>query len=286
MDATTASQEEYMDASSNGEDQGNDEDVVAVTTDMIVRYQSVLQAALKKDLSSRIEDLDQKGDAPYVTVDGLMLGGVAHILDTMSKATGGNRIMLEGCLKCLPDHDIVETKHVLTWLLGEDRDKSEAILHWWNLATIAFRVGLNKVGERVASGVGMVVDRGDNEDAGGEDAETTQQIMAIREFSFASIKNTVLLVFQKRGHGADPKKMTPVEVDLVEGVKRFIIAARLLIRDTLTSIGDKAIKMDRAMELVLSADFGSSGRALATACSVDGASSNGIDMLVASLEAL
>jgi hypothetical protein len=213
-----------------------------------------------------------------------MLGGVAHILDTMSKATGGNRIMLEGCLKCLLDHDIVETKHVLTWLLGEDRDKGEAVLHWWNLATIAFRVGLNKVGERVASGVGMVVDRGDNAD--GEDAETTQQITAIREFSSASIKNTVLLVFQKLGHGADPKKMTPVEVDLVEGVKRFVIAARLLVRDTLTSIGDKAIKMDRAMELVLSADFGLSGRALATACSVDGASSNGIDMLVASLEAL
>jgi hypothetical protein len=285
MDAATANQEDSMDAASSSEDQGNDQDVLAVTTDTIVRYQSVLQAALEKDLQSHIEDLDQKGE-PSVTADGLMIGGVAHILDTMSKVTGGNRIMLEGCLKCLLDHDIVETKHVLTWLLGEDRDKSEAVLHWWNLSTIAFRVGLNKVGERVAGEVGIVVDRGDSEDAGGEDVEITRQITAIREFSSASIKNTVLLVFQKLGHGADPKKLTPVEVDLIEGVKRFVIAARLLVRDTLTSIGDKAIKMDRAMELVLSTYFGLSGRALATACSVDGASSTGIDMLVASLEAL
>eukprot|EP00545_Synedropsis_sp_CCMP1620_P014922 CAMPEP_0119027216 /NCGR_PEP_ID=MMETSP1176-20130426/36726_1 /TAXON_ID=265551 /ORGANISM="Synedropsis recta cf, Strain CCMP1620" /LENGTH=133 /DNA_ID=CAMNT_0006983081 /DNA_START=1 /DNA_END=402 /DNA_ORIENTATION=+ len=133
----------------------------------------------------------------------------------------------------------------------------------------------------------MVVDRGESEETDGENAETTRQIATIREFCAPLIKNTVLLVCQKLGQSGDPKKLNPVEVDLVEGVKRFVVAARLLVRDTLTAIGDdKAIKTERAMELVLSLEFGLSGEALASTCRSDGSSSNGIDMLVAILEAM
>lgn len=283
LDAMSAANpEEAMDTEDN--DQDNKEDVLVVTTDTIVRYQGVIHAALQKDLQAHMADVQEKGEASSVTEDGLLAAGYTHLLDTMANATSDNRVLLGGCLKCLLDYAIVEPKHVITWLLG---DGSPPALHWWNLAIMAVRAGLDKVTENLGNDLGMVIDHdGDNNnDENGEDPETTRQIKAIKECAAPLVKDTVLQVCQKISESEDPKKLTPIEVDLVEGLKRFVLAARLLIHESLTTTGSKPVKTSRAMELILS-DFGLSGETLANACREIGSSSNGMEAIVAILEAI
>ena len=272
LDASSASNgDDAMDADEN--EQNSKEDVLVVTTDSFVRYQGVIHAALQKDLQEQV-----------ITDDSQIVAGHAQLLGTIANLTNGNRVLLGGCLKCLLDYVIVEPKTVIMWLLG---DGSPPTLHWWNLAVMAVRAGLDKVNENLGHNTGMIVDREgeDMEDDNGDSPETTRQIVCIKEFASPLITSVVNQICQKLSESEDPKKLTPIEVDLVEGLKRFVLASRVLIHDALTTSGGKPVKSNRAMELIIS-DFGLSGNTLSSSCRDQGSSSNGVEAIVAILEAM
>jgi hypothetical protein len=271
-DALSASNsEDAMDAEEN--EQNSKEDVLVVTTETIVRYKTVIRACIEKDHSELEMDEEE-----------LVAAGHAKLLETVAAATSDNRVLLEGCLKCLLDNDIVEDKSVIRWLVGAD---SPPHLHWWNLAIMAVRAGIDKaVDVRGNNGVMMIDRAGDADgDEEGDAPETAKLVMALTEFAGPLVKATVVQVCQRLSDSDDPRRLTPVEADLVEGLKRFVVASRVLIYEALITSATKPTTASEAMELIIS-DFGLSGEALADSCRDSGSSSNVLEAVIAILGAM
>ena len=267
-----ANSEDTMDAEEK--EQTPKEDVLVITTEIIVRYKVAIRACIEKDRYDELETDEEE----------IFAAGYVKVLETLAATTSGNRVLLEGCVKCLLDNDIVEPKFVVRWLVGCD---SPPVTHWWKLAIMAMRAGLDRAIDPQGSNGGMIIDHtGDGEANDEEDApETTLLVRSLREFAGPLVGTTVLLVCQKLSDGDDPKSLTPVEVDLVEGLKRFVVASRLLVYEALTTAGTKPTTASRAMALIVS-DFGLSGEALANSCRDSGSSSNAVDTLAAILDAM
>ncbi|KAI2510637.1 hypothetical protein MHU86_3748 [Fragilaria crotonensis] len=272
LDALSATNsEDAMDAEES--EQNSKEDVLVVATETIVRYKSVIRSCIEKDHSELETDEEE-----------LLAAGHAKLLETVAATTSDNRVLLEGCLKCLLDNDIVEGKSVVRWLVGSD---SPPPLHWWNLAIMVVRAGIDKaIDVRGYNGV-MMIDRAGDADADeeGDTPKNAQLVEALTEFAGPLVKATVVQVCQRLSDSEDPKRLTPVEADLVEGLKRFVVAARMLIYEALTTSATKPMSASGAMALIVS-DFGLSGEALADSCRDSGSSSNVVEAIIAILGAI
>ena len=272
LEALSANSDDAMDAEES--EQNAKDDVLVVTTETIVRYKGVIRACIEKDRYAELETDEEE----------FLAAGHAQILETVAATTSGNRVLLEGCLKCLLDNDIVEPKSVVRWLVGSD---SPPALHWWKLAIVAMRAGLDKVIDARGSNSGMIIDHTGDGDADQEGDAPENELLAksLGKFAGPLVRTAVIRVCQNLSDSDDPKSLTPVEVDLVEGLKRFVVASRVLVYEALTTTGTKPATASQAMAFIVS-DFGLSGEALANSCRDSGSTSNGVETLMAILEAM
>lgn len=241
------------DASMDAEPEKDDSnvDVLVVTTDAIVRYQGVIRVALQQD---------DDGSDP--------VAGGASLLEALHNFTSKSEALLEGCLQCLLVHDIVNPASVLKWLLGGD--DGSPTRHWYKLAIAAFRMGLKEVKKKLTDEIGMVVDGTD------EDAERTRKVTALREYAAPLIREAVEQVCRglAAAEAGEAKGMKPMEVDLVEGLKQYVVQTRLFLGEALTSL-DAAAKPAKEQFV----DFEITGEALSRLVRESGSSTSGIELL-------
>lgn len=252
----------------------NSEDVLAVTNDAIIRYQSLIMASLKKDLGNIGVKVENNEDDE--------LGrGRACLLENMAFVAQNSRVFMEGCMTCLLDNDIVSASSVIAWLL--DQGKVLKVGHWWDYAILSFRVELNKVMQ--SGNVNMVVDR-EGDVMEGVTSETTMMIKSINEFAaplFKLATEKVLTRLSDIGEG-QYKSLSPFEVDLIEGLKLFVMTATVMVLEALTETEEHSTKMKTKMAMKHITEY--SGPVLASICREHTPTTKGISTLILIFEAM
>mmetsp|Transcript_31349 Transcript_31349/g.47842 ORF Transcript_31349/g.47842 Transcript_31349/m.47842 type:complete len:1055 (-) Transcript_31349:209-3373(-) len=250
------------------------EDVLAVTTDAILRYQSLIIASLKKDLENTGVKVENGEDNE-------LRRGCACLLENMAFVAQNSRIFMEGCLTCLLDNDVVNTSSVIIWLL--DQGKVLRVGHWWDYAILSFRVELNKVIQ--SSDVNMVVDREGDAMEGGA-SETMPPVKSINDFAaplFRLATEKVLIRLSDIGE-RHHKGLSPIEVDLIEGLKLFVMTATVMVLEALTETEEHSTKMKTKMAMKYITEY--SGPILAGICREHTPATKGINSLISIFEAM
>jgi hypothetical protein len=259
------------------DDATNREDVLVVTTDNIIRYQNVLEAALQQDLRSLTGE-KQKHEGT-VSAD-LLTEGRARLLREVAEIAHNSQVMLRGCLEVLLERDVIQTKSVLEWLLHTD----QPVAHWWDYAGAAFRVGLEKAADK--DRVDMIFDRSGEDDVYAAMKDLNSQIAAINSFASPTIREAVVKVSTKIAEFPDSKRMVPLQVEFLEGLKYFIISAHSLVLEALSTVVDFSLNTKPPEDIMSTY----TGRALGEVCrstfSNSGHCSHASDALANMLDAL
>mmetsp|Transcript_4229 Transcript_4229/g.6472 ORF Transcript_4229/g.6472 Transcript_4229/m.6472 type:complete len:636 (-) Transcript_4229:221-2128(-) len=227
-------------------------DVLTDICDVVGRYRPVVLATLARDVQVHEENMDLRGEVKKDEGDMLLMGEV-YILRQVEGMASYSAIMLESIVNRMIRNRIVGGMAVLRWGLGErggggvnDGDDGSAVLPRWHaLSSAAVQIGIEIAlsdsgsgGDPTGSGFGAGDDIGMIIDGGGDDADGTdgassalsRRMKKIMTYVGPIVQHTAqrvchLLVKAHERHSDDikyKKKLSPLQVDLVEGMKQFI----------------------------------------------------------------
>jgi hypothetical protein len=201
--------------------------------------------------------------------------GSIKFLNTVVGVTSSHHVLLRGCLKCFLENGIIGSNAVIQWCLGDSEELP--MLHWWSYAVMAVRTGLEQVKEASKDVIDIVLDY---------EAENTREMIennpvvhSIKNFAVPLVKNAIVQVCRKLSKINDIKKLTPKDVDLLEGFKYFFLETRLLIYNALTTMGARPLSSNKAMQILVN-DFELSGEASANECRNSGFQSPAVTALI------
>jgi hypothetical protein len=245
---TQGNQSDSMD-----ESDATNEEVLGVTTDGLVRYKTVLLAAIGKDAEAH-------SDKENETV--LLISGESHLLQQAYLLLLDSRTMLESCIECLLLNGLVSNKGILHFLLSGE--SQSMVPRWWTIASSSIRVGLEKLVSD-SDAIGMVVDAGS--DAPDETAASRRvgDVISFIKPLLSSAVDRVCELLKSGARHEPSRKLTPREVDLVEGLKLFMLGSKAAVLAVLKTGGDGVSLTERNARAVWE-ENGLSGTNLAANC--------------------
>jgi len=219
------------------------EDVLTDIVFSLSRYRAVVLATLAKDVQVHEDNLDLRGETKKSETD-ILLTGEVYVLRQAEKLASYSSVVLQSCVETCVKHKIVSAMGVLWWVLDEGRqtgDDLHLLLGWWKFASLALQIGVDAAlsgdGSTVQSlgtdgdDIGMIIDTGGDDGGGGASAglPSARRMKVATDYAapllnYASTRVRQLLADYANGRpeGSRTKKMLPVEVDLVEGLKYLI----------------------------------------------------------------
>jgi hypothetical protein len=270
----------------------NPDDVLVMLTENLVRYRPLLLGTLARDAESNDDTADLQGEAKTPESEQLAIGE-SFLLKQLENGLQYSHVLLENCVSCVVENEIASSKAVLYWALGSDGNNKNApslVKRWWDLARIAIRIDVEKALDSVDTQDkeppgGMVIDRGD-----ADDANQNRKSTSARKMDAIVLRiNPVVQYMTKRVctllHEFDDgkNKLSPGMVDLVEGLKICVVATKALIIRRLTAGGD-SVTTKEAHELWSKSSI--TGSDIASICSDQDTSCFAIQTLIASLQAM
>ena len=205
-------------------------DVLSSISESLIRYKFVLLACLTEDNKAHSENMDLQGEA-NTDEDDLLTTGEAYLLRMAASALGFSQPLLEGCMDCLLEQEVVSSQSVIRWVLGPT-----IVARWWDLCSSAVRLGMAKVLAAIEKSdggdIGMVIDHGGDEN----NSLLRKRCNGLIQFAVPLIKECVSRAgtcLQNLPQSPDPKKLRPDEVDLIEGTKYFIVSTQRAVLESL-----------------------------------------------------
>ena len=125
---------------------------------------------------------------------------------------------------------VVSELSVLRWLLGDlgDSISADVVLRWWTYATEAFQEGLASLERDTTGGGNMAIDGGERNS---NEQFSSQSINGLNQMLQYAVKRVSSEVMSSQG---DAKRPSPLQVDLIEGMKAFALNSKLLLMSSLT----------------------------------------------------
>jgi hypothetical protein len=193
------------------EGEGAAKDVNVVITDAITRYRQTIIGAIAKDA----ETLGANEDT-------IILGG-AFLLQRVESLTAFNSSVLEGIVNCLVRQKVVSGFSVLRWVLADAGESTEVVSRWSTFAT-------DSIQESLVAALEASVNGGITVDGGSADEEFWSQAMThLSQALHYSVKRVVILL---SASGAE-RRLNPVQVELLEGMKVFASSSMALMSSVL-----------------------------------------------------
>lgn len=195
LDSSDKSDDDMMDDISQSKDR------FVVVLDAIPRYSTAMQGVLRKEAETSGEDVTRGGAI------------CLHYIEAISFF---NSSMLEGVVASLLRQSVINGVSVAHWALGEVGDSSTTAIipRWWTYMFDALRFG-----SHVAEGSdGIILD--------GNAAAIATSSDRIDTLNYIMNRSCSLLAA-----GSNEKKLSPTQVDLVEGTK-YVVARAVLMTNT------------------------------------------------------
>jgi MIF4G like len=263
-------------------DDGN-EDVYGATMESIIRYKTVMIAVLAKDAEAYDERLNLQGEARPTEME-LLESTQVYLLQQVQIILPNSRTILEGCINCFVENQLVDVRSILRFLLD---GKTKLVERWWEIASAVMRLELDKAVTNVDDSLGtlLVIDVG-NDDVDSATSKRASPLIAFMEPLIELLVGLVCdLLLSKQG-GDLSKKLTPDEVDLVEGLKLVLLSSMSTLMNKLKATGDEGVKgVSESKGRALIKDSNMSEAKLASLCRNKG-STPALDALARILEAM
>ena len=201
------------------DDSALSKDAEVLITDSIARYKQVLLDVIAKDAESLEGDKNE-----LVTLGGAIL------LRRVESVAFFNSSLLQSIVSCLVKYRVVSELSVLRWLLGDlgDSISADVVLRWWTYATEAFQEGLASLERDTTGGGNMAIDGGERNS---NEQFSSQSINGLNQMLQYAVKRVSSEVMSSQG---DAKRPSPLQVDLIEGMKAFALNSKLLLMSSLT----------------------------------------------------
>ena len=255
----------------NGEDDMEDDstfskDVYVLVTTALQTYTSTLVGVLEKDAAEIAGDRDVA-----------MIRGGAFLLRRAESILSWNLPLLESFVVCAVQNRVVQAASVFKWVLRDFDDSVVAtVLPCWSRITVAAirETVILIVRDETAGGI-MTIDNGEP-----DNALAGQLLEKVGGLLHYSIERACVILSTAQ---LDERKLHPVHVDIVEGVKALLFASRQIVRSALLRpVGiRKSITSSDVEELFSKSNV--TGAALAARCYAD-KSSAAVVLLKKSLE--
>ena len=209
----------------------NTTDVYEATMECLVRYKTVLSAVLAKDAEAYKERLMLREES---SVSDVQLIEAAHIylLQQVQIIVPNSRTIMEGCIVCLIENELVEVRSVLCFLLDK---RTKLMERWWEIASTAIRLGLDISLSSVDKNLGDVMK------VDGDDSTTSERSVNIVVYAEQIVPVVVGLVCDALA-SIDGRSLSllPEEVDLVEGVKLVVLSTLSTLMIKLTAADEES----------------------------------------------
>lgn len=215
------------------DDLGND-DVYCSTMENLHRYRTVLIAVLAKDAEAYNERLTGHGQTSRSGA-GPLVSAQLYLLRQVHTILPNSRTLMEGCINCLVENELVELQCVFRFALNP---KEKLIDRWWEIVSATFRLGLDKAVSNVDESLGNLFVL-DNE----VDFAISNRTSPIIAFAEPIVELMVVLVCEfLLSKATGEAKLSPEEVDLVEGLKYCVLSAISTLLIKLKASGEESIK--------------------------------------------
>jgi hypothetical protein len=187
-----------------GMEQDRDEatDVLSVLTDKLDQYKEAVLGVMAKDSAESSE------------------AGELFLLDTLAAVASFSSSILDGCIHSCLLHKFVSVFSVVKWSLGESADGSDRnpVQRWWEVASAALEHGL------VTEGLPDATPKEDNGMAVDQESSPSFKTLAYLDPLLSYSVQRVGSLLQKTASNEEkPNKLTPGQVDLIEGFKRVVM---------------------------------------------------------------
>eukprot|EP00980_Cylindrotheca_fusiformis_P009367 scaffold2047_cov129-Cylindrotheca_fusiformis.AAC.46 len=232
------------------EGEGAAKDVLMVVTDALSRYKPTLTASITRDSESAGSD-----------ENAAILGG-AVLLRRVESMTSFNSSLMEGVVSCLVRQNVISGFSVLRWVLADtgESPETELVSRWYIYATNSIRESIVTMeGDQNGNG-GMTIDRGSAE----SDEEFLNTVAThLKEALHYAAKRVAILLSK---HSSAEKRLNPMQVELVEGMKGFAYISKAIVSGVLEEESGhrKALLPDEVQALF--AKFDLSGPVLTQLC--------------------
>lgn len=258
-DATEQSDDDMVD------DQAISADVLNDISKYIALNKATIASAIAKDCGSTDEDV--------------VTEGMTFILQRVESEAGFNRALMEFLVAVLVKHEIVTLQAVVRWALRDSGESGAApvMSNWAKCVINALREGLLLMSKVDTFGGTMIIDDGT---ASSEAKIAHASITNIASLLQYTVKRVCNLLTTTSLHN---KRLSSLDVELVEGTKTLVSSSRQLIISMLTrSAGvQKGLLASDVEDQISKSECAASS--LAALCTGD-ATSTSIKMLKTSLE--
>jgi hypothetical protein len=251
------------------------EDVLTLIKDGISRYKAVIFGVISKDAYA----LDDSSET--------LVGAELFILEQLKVNTIYSRSTLEGCLHSLLLHKCVQMENVLKWLLDDvnsiaDEKNICVFLRWWEIATSSMKFYIYEIIMRKSqTNESMSIE--DGIDSTFATAERAKKIIEFLEPLLSySIHRVCQLLTLITSQDAKSTKLTPNQVDLVEGVKYLIVDSHSIF---LSCLQDKNTSRS-TLKVLLAESPIAAAKLLATISNDSKVDSPAVDILRRSIQRL
>ena len=215
-------------------DDDSSADVYEATMECLVQYKSVLSAVLAKDAEAYKERLMLRGESIF-SEEQLIEAGQIYLLQQVQTILPNSRTILEGCISCLIENELVEVRSVLSFLLDT---RTKLMERWWEIASTAIRLGLDKALSSVDKNLGDVMKVDEDDTA---TSERTVNIILYAEQIVPLAVGLVCDVLASIEGGSFSKHLLPEEVDLVEGLKLVLLSTLSTLMIKLTATDEECV---------------------------------------------
>jgi hypothetical protein len=235
-----------------GDDSTFSKDVYVLVTNAVQTYKATILGVLEKDAE------EVGGDKEVA-----MIQGGAYLLRRGESLLCWNSGLLESFAVSLIQNRVVHASSVLKWVLRDVGDSFLApVLPGWSTFAIAAtrETILLTVSDETVGGT-MAIDNG-----APDDALATQLLDKVGRLLHYSVQRACTIL--STAH-VDEKKLHPVHVDIVEGIKTLLFASKNLLSSALVRPvgGRKSILASEIDEIFSKSDM--TGAALAALCPAD-----------------
>jgi hypothetical protein len=242
-------------------------DAFSELSECVTRYHQVLSGAIAKDIQTMSDGV--RGSR---TESELIQYGEAHLLGEVESVTRYSLGMLSGLVGFLFQSKVVSGLGILRWALGDTGREGTVVDRWWFYAIMAVRRCVLNVldNDSCKEDGGMVIDVGglQVDEVAAAQAKATEVMKQFDPLLQYAVVRVCSLLASLGGGVANPKKkLTPLQVDLAEGVKTFAASCHSMLPSLLLSQPDKngkALLQDDVFQMLENSE--SSGRKLASLC--------------------
>lgn len=232
-------------------------DVITDTIEYLIRYKSLLLAAMAKDIETNDENIDRREETKRNEIEYVIMAE-GYLLTQCQKIASYSFTILSSCLECLVSSKVVSPQGVLQWIFGSNGEQyNQEIVRsgWWNFASLASRLAIddflkdNKLRLNGDAGsIDMVIDaRGGDED-GNSDTDSELRMKQLTDFVVPLLRRASERISSLLQEMKDENTHSHYEADLKEGLKFYVRSATSYV--TMALKNRDAVKSTTDLDLV------------------------------------